>query len=133
MPMSWVGMDKLSLNKSTHSPIKRNLPQNKHKKLKSGSVAYDIWPGNEEIYSGVGTGVHLHIYLTLYPLTYSPRIHTGQIMNTNIHNKVHIIFGTFTMCWVKGKSDLLTACKTKGYQCKVFWLINTSQNDLPAN
>jgi len=52
-PISWLGME----NKSTHSPIKRNVLQHKinTKKLQPGLVtSYDIGLEREKAYSGFG-------------------------------------------------------------------------------
>ena len=49
-PISWLGMVKLNLTQQKHTftnQKKCTTTQNKHKKLKPGSViCYDIWPGN---------------------------------------------------------------------------------------
>jgi len=63
-------------NRSTHSPIKRNVLQHKiNTKLKPGVVAsYDIWPGN-------GVGLFWFWHFIILSLTYldtylQPRTHT---------------------------------------------------------
>jgi len=83
--LAWYGKTKPN-NKSTHSPIKRNVRQNKinTKKLKPGIVSsYDTRPANRK---GVFWFRHfknlsltyLLTYLDNYPLTYSPRPTPGE-------------------------------------------------------
>jgi len=57
-PSSWLGMEKLNLTQQKHTFTnqKKRITQNKHKKIKPGSVAsYDIRPETERAYSGFDT------------------------------------------------------------------------------
>ena len=82
-PLSWLGIEKLNLTQQKHTftnKQKCTITQNKHEKLKPGLVAsYDISPGNGEGLFWFWRFINLSLtYLDTYPLTYSPRTHTGH-------------------------------------------------------
>ena len=75
-------MEKQSLTQQRHTftnQKKCTTTRNKCKKLKPGLVAsYDVRPGNGQGISVLRKFVtYLLTYLNTYPLTYSPRTHTG--------------------------------------------------------
>ena len=89
---------KLNLTQQKHTftnQTKCTTIQNKHKKLKPGLVAfYNIRPGNGEGLFWFWQFINLSLtYLDTYPLTNSPRIHTGHL-NTR-KNTLAIAKGSF--------------------------------------
>jgi len=79
-------MEKQNLTQQKHAFTNQNkctTTQNKHKKLQSGLVASDnIRSGNGDdlfwFLAFHNFGNYLLTYLDTYPLTYSPRTHTGS-------------------------------------------------------